>query len=218
MTRRDYATIFGLFLLAFALANLLVFSLTFQGAYAEFIDVLKVRLRGGGPGAPLIYIGLSALAVMLSPFSVVPFSIIAISLWGKALTLLYVMIGSLLGASIAYAIGAQAIHRLMKFLIPAEKIRRYTEIINDKSSFLLVSLFFLAMPAEVPAYVLGAGRYSYWKFILAATIAYLPFELLAIYAGDAFLHRDVFVLGTLMALFSTLFCIALFSLHRRIGR
>ena len=49
---------------------------------------------------------------MLSPFSVVPFSIIAISLWGKALTLLYVMIGSLLGASIAFAIGAQAIHRL----------------------------------------------------------------------------------------------------------
>ena len=216
--RRDYAKIIGLLLLAFAFANLLVFSFTFQGAYADFIEALQSRLRGGGPAAPLIYIGLAALAVMLSPFSVVPFSIIAISLWGKALTLLYVMIGSLLGASIAFAIGAQAIHRLLTFLVPAELIRRYTEIINEKSSFLLVTLFFLAMPAEVPAYVLGAGRYSYWKFILAATIAYLPFELLAIYAGDAFLHRDVVVLGTLMALFSTLFCIALFSLHRRIGR
>mgnify|MGYP003481484588 CR=1 FL=1 len=87
-----------------------------------------------------------------------------------------------------------------------------------RASALVVALFFLAMPVEVPAYVLGAGRYTYWKFILAATIAYLPFELLAIYAGDAFLHRDVVVLGTLMVLFSTLFCIAVFSLHRRIRR
>ena len=216
--RKDYAKIIGLLLLTFALANLLVYSLTFQGAYADFIDALHVRLRGGGAMAPLIYIGLAALSVMLSPFSIVPFSIIAISIWGKLLALVYVMIGSLLGASIAYVIGAQAIHRVMKFVVPADQIRRYTEVINEKSSFLLVALFFLAMPVEVPAYVLGAGRYTYWKFILAATIAYLPFELLAIYAGDAFLHRDVVVLGTLMVLFSTLFCIAVFTLHRRIRR
>ena len=112
--------------------------------------------------APLIYIGLAALSVMLSPFSIVPFSIIAISIWGKLLALIYVMIGSLLGASIAYVIGAQAIHRVMKFVVPADQIRRYTEVINEKSSFLLVALFFLAMPVEVPAYVLGAGWYTYW--------------------------------------------------------
>jgi len=216
--KRDYLNIIGFFLLVFALANILVYSLTFQEAYTGLIAALEARLQGESVIGPLVFIVLAALGVMLSPFSVVPFSIIAISIWGKGLTLLYVMIGSLLGASVAYVIGAQAIYRLMKRLIPASQIKRYSEVINERSSFLLVELFFLAMPVEVPGYVLGAGKYAYWKFILAAAVAYLPFEALAIYAGDAFLHKDVVVLGTFMALFAALFCIALFTLHQKMRR
>ena len=216
--KKGYLKIIGLFLLVFALANILVYSLTFQEAYTRLIAILEARIRGEGLIAPLIFIVLAALAVMLSPFSVVPFSIIAISVWGKGVTLLYVIIGSLLGASAAYVIGAQAIYRLMKRLIPAHTIEKYSEVINDKSSFLLIELFFLAMPVEVPGYVLGVARYTYWKFILAAAIAYLLFETLAIYAGDAFLHKNVAVLGIFMALFVALFCVALFTLHKKIKR
>ena len=98
------------------------------------------------------------------------------------MTLLYVMSGSLLGASVAYIIGAQAIYRLMKWFVPAKKIKKYRDVINDRSSFLVIELFFLAMPAEIPGYVLGAGKYTYWKFILAAAIAYLLLVVVTVVA------------------------------------
>jgi uncharacterized membrane protein YdjX (TVP38/TMEM64 family) len=216
--RNDYLKIIGLFLIIFAVANVLVYSLTFQETFAGFIAGLEAGLRGNDLIAPVIFILLAALSVMLSPFSVVPFTITAIGIWGKGVTLLYVMVGSLLGASTAYVIGAQAIHRLMKWVFPAKKIEKYSAVINDKSSFLLIELFFLAMPAEVPGYVLGAGKYTYWKFILAAAMAYLPFEILVIYAGEAFLRKNVLVLGVFMTVFAILFCVALFTFQKKIKR
>lgn len=214
--KKDILKIIGAFVALYALASVLIYSLTFQQAYHDLIAGLEARLQEQDALAVITYILLEALAVMLSPFSSLPFIVVATSLWGKLLTLLYTMIGSLLGASLAYFFGSQAVYRLLKRFVPAKTIDKYGQVITEKSSFLLVELFFLAMPVEIPGYVLGAAKYTYWKFILAAFIAYLPFNMLIIYAGEAFIQRNTAVLGVFLGLFVGLFCMALYAFYRKV--
>ena len=55
-------------------------------------------------------------------------------------------------------------------------------------------LFQLAVPSEVPGWVLGALRYPFGKFLGAFAIAELPFAIGAVYLGEAFVHRRFVVL------------------------
>ena len=96
-------------------------------------------------------------------------------------------------------------------------LERYEARISRGSSFGLVLLFQLAVPSEIPGYVLGLARYGLRRYLLVLALAELPYAVGTVYLGSSLLARRssmLLLLGALGILFSAW---ALRTLRRRLG-
>ena len=157
---------------------------------------------------------LSAIAFFLSTAVIVP---VAVHAWGTPTTLVILWASWMVGAAASYAIGRRPVRRLTKWLISEQNVVRYERRISADASFGLVLLFQLAVPSEIPGYVLGALRYPFWRYIAARALAELPFAVGTVYLGDTFLRRQYLPLIGIAVAGFLLTAGALYLLHRRIG-
>ena len=77
-------------------------------------------------------------------------------------------------------------------------------------------LFQLAMPSEVPGYLLGLVRYSFLRYIVVVVAGELPFAFGTVWLGESFIRQEVLpvlLIGAAAAAFSAT---AYWLLHRRI--
>lgn len=132
-----------------------------------------------------IFVILAGLSAMLAPFSSVPLVPPAVAVWGNELTLTLLMVGWLSGHAVAYLIGRFAGYVFITRFIASETIEYYRRSISSRAQFGLVFLFRLALPAEIPGYVLGSVRYNAPGYFLATFLAELPFGLIIVYASEA---------------------------------
>jgi uncharacterized membrane protein YdjX (TVP38/TMEM64 family) len=140
------------------------------------------------------FIALSASAAMVVFFSTAIFVPAAISAWGRPMTGLALWLGWLAGGVISFLIGRYPGRRLTRWLLPKEQVDRFEKLVSARASLPLIVLFQLALPSEVPGYVLGTVRYRLSKYLIALAVAELPFAIGAVYLGDAFMERDVVTL------------------------
>ncbi|MBI5913539.1 VTT domain-containing protein [Candidatus Azambacteria bacterium] len=161
---------------------------------------------------------LAGVSAMLSPFSSVPFVPVAIMLWGSAWTIVFLAAGWLGGHVITYALGYFAGYPVAKKFVAFEKIEQYSHKFSKKSEFLLVLLFRLAMPAEVPGYVLGTVRYGFAKYFLATFIAEFPFAIVTVYASEALIDRKPLILVGAVTSGIAFISVALYFFKKQIGK
>ncbi|HLA40789.1 MAG TPA: VTT domain-containing protein, partial [Candidatus Glassbacteria bacterium] len=125
-------------------------------------------------------------------------------------------VGWIVGGVFAYTISRYLGRPVVKALGPGPAFERYENRISRHASFGLVLLFQLAVPSEVPGYLLGLAGYKFWKYLVALALAELPYAVATIYLGASFLERRMYQLagvGLAAAAFSGW---ALYTLHRRI--
>jgi uncharacterized membrane protein YdjX (TVP38/TMEM64 family) len=214
--RQEYINRFIFFLIAIAIAVLFLYSVTLQETYYRLIDAAGTQIQQNHVRGIILFVIIEALAVMISPFSSVPLLFVAIGIWGRGMALFYSMIGGIIGAIGSYAIGSYALYRLLKRIIPISEIEYYRKRIAHRASFWIVLLFRLAMPVEIPGYVLGIARYPFWKYLLATAIAYVPFYALTIYAGDALIKKNTGVFIVMVATFAIFICLSLFFFFKKL--
>lgn len=183
----------SVFILVF-LVLLLWSSAAMQGSLYRVAALIELYFRAHQTIGIFAFIGLSALSAMLSPFSSVPLVPIAIIVWGSAWATAFLIIGWIIGHSMTYCVGYFVGHPMAEKLIPFDKVENYSHTFSKRSAFLLVLLFRLSMPAEIPGYVLGMVRYGFVKYFCATFIAEFPFAILTVYAGEAFLNKKPFIL------------------------
>jgi uncharacterized membrane protein YdjX (TVP38/TMEM64 family) len=116
----------------------------------------------------------------------------------------------------SYAIGRTLGSRIVRWFVSQERVEYYAARISSEAKFMTVLLFQLALPSEIPGYVLGAARYRFIIYLCALALAELPFAIGAVYLGDSFIHRNYFVLFAVGLLGIALSAIAFHRLHRRI--
>jgi uncharacterized membrane protein YdjX (TVP38/TMEM64 family) len=138
----------------------------------------------------IVFVLLSALSAMLAFFSsaiVVP---LALAAWGSLSTVLLLWAGWFLGGLSSYLIGKYPGRKLLWWALPAKQTEKIEHAFMENASLPLVFLFQMALPSEVPGYVLGALRYPIQKYLLVLALAELPFVLGTVYLGESFLQRD----------------------------
>lgn len=163
-----------------------------------------------------LFVLLSALSAMLAFFSSAVLLPVAIHTWGEAPCVLMLWVGWILGGASAYGIARCWGRPVVRRLASSELLERYEARISRRSSFGLVLLFQLAVPSEIPGYVLGLARYGLRRYLLVLALAELPYAVGTVYVGSSLLARRSFVLlglGVLGILFSAW---ALRTLRRRL--
>lgn len=194
----------------FVLGAALLFwsSRSLQGIFFETVASVQEYTHEGTVPVATLFIVLAALSAMLSPFSSIPLVPVAIMVWGKSLTVVFLLSGWFIGGVLTYIVGYFVGYPLVRQFSSFEKIRYYREKISEKTEFLLVLLFRLSMPAEIPGYVLGIARYHFGKYLLATLIAEAPFVIIVTYASEALVVNNVKMFIALVAVI----CIAIASL------
>lgn len=201
--------------LLLALVTVLAASNAFHG-WIERVLAIAVDVIGAHPRIGLaVFVLASILSAMLAFFSsaiVVP---MAIGAWGEGVTVLLLWASWLVGGCCSYAIGRTLGRRVVEWIIARDTLEYWRTRISARAGFFTVLTFQLALPSEVPGYVLGTLRYPFLIYLGALALGEIPFAFGAVYLGESFLERDyaVFVaIGLAGIAFSLL---AWTQLHRR---
>lgn len=182
---------FSIFLFIVIAAFIFWGSLSLQKFFYEIVFTVEDYAEQNEILVIAIFVGLSALSAILSPFSSAPLAPIAVMIWGSAAAFAMIFSGWLIGDIIAYLIGRYGGRFLIEQFVDFNKIENYSAQISAKMKFWLVLLFRLTAPSEIGGYVLGVLRYYFSKYFLATFLAELPFALIMIYASEAFIDQKI---------------------------
>ncbi|HEY0094563.1 MAG TPA: VTT domain-containing protein [Archangium sp.] len=196
---------------------LLASSEAFQSALAWMLAKAGPVIEAHPFWGAALFILLSSISAMLAFFSSAVLVPVAIHTWGKALCVLLLWCGWMLGGACAYGIARSWGRPVVRRLVSGDLLGRYEERISQHSSFGLVLLFQLAVPSEIPGYVLGLARYGLRRYLLVLAIAELPYAVGTVYLGSSLLERRSFVLLVLGALGILFSAWALNALRKRLG-
>jgi uncharacterized membrane protein YdjX (TVP38/TMEM64 family) len=195
-------------LLIAALGALLALVLFARGAHEAILSLAgtieRVATSHPGPAIVLVlaFTAASAMLAFVSAAVIAPF---LASTWGPHLAALLLWTGWLIGGALSYTIGRTLGGPVIRRLVSPSLLMRYEEFVSHRARFGLVLLFQLALPSEVPGYLLGLVRYPFPKFLAALTLAELPYALATVYIGAGLMERRVAVVagvGALVAILS----------------
>jgi uncharacterized membrane protein YdjX (TVP38/TMEM64 family) len=162
---------------------------TLHRAVLQAFDVAEVIVSTHPALGMVLFVVFSALSALLAFFSTAVLTPVAVAAWGEAVSLLLLWSGWTIGGMCAYGIGRSLGRRVVVGLISTATLERFEERMSRQAPFGLILLFQLALPSEVPGYVLGLARYPFPKYLAALAIAEFPYAVGTIYLGSSFLER-----------------------------
>jgi uncharacterized membrane protein YdjX (TVP38/TMEM64 family) len=164
---------------------------------------------------PWLFVLLSALSAMLAFVSSAVLLPLATFTWGEPLTILLLWLGWLMGGVCSYLagryLGGAVLHRLAP-----DAGMRIGHLLGPAMPFGVVLLLQLALPSEIPGYILGAVRYSLRRYLAALALVEILYAAVAVHLGASFLQRQtgmIVVMGVLAALSGVT---ALYLLRKRL--
>jgi uncharacterized membrane protein YdjX (TVP38/TMEM64 family) len=192
---------------------------TSDDLHRSLLDVLGTasKLIAARPvlGA-VLFVVLSALSAMLAFVSSAVLVPVALYAWGETACAALLWLGWILGGVTAYNLGRWLGRPVVHWLLPTHTLDRYEDRISKQTPFGLIVLLQLALPSEVPGYLLGLVRYPFGRYLLALALAELPYAVGTVYLGESFLERRLVLLLALGVLGAVFMFLVVRMLHRRL--
>jgi uncharacterized membrane protein YdjX (TVP38/TMEM64 family) len=136
---------------------------------------LKQTLREWGVLAPVVFIGLQALQVIVAPIPGQLTGILGGYLFGEWGGLLYSTIGLSLGSVASFAIARWLGARYVQRLVSADIWKRLGFIIEAEGSILCFVIFLIpGLPKDMACYLFGLSPMPFWVFALISTLGRIP--------------------------------------------
>jgi len=145
---------------------------------------LKQKIESFGMLGPFLIIALMTVAIVMSPLPSAPIALVSGALYGHSWGTLYVIIGSTLGAFIAFFIARLLGHDFLKRWFGDKLSMSW---INSQNSLMGIVLFSRLMPFvsfDVVSYAAGLTAISFWRFALATIAGIAPASFLLAHFGD----------------------------------
>jgi uncharacterized membrane protein YdjX (TVP38/TMEM64 family) len=164
----------------------------------------------------VLFVLASALSAMLAFFSTIVVVPVAVAAWGAPATALLLWVSWLVGGCCSYAIGRTLGLRVTAWFVSRERVDHYAARLSARAGFWTIWLFQLALPSEVPGYVLGVLHYRFRVYLPALALAELPYAIGTVYLGQRFLEGRVVSLALVGLAGIVLITLAYRLLHRRL--
>ena len=136
---------------------------------------LKQTLRQWGILAPVVFIALQALQVIIAPIPGEVTGILGGYLFGEWLGLLYSTIGLTLGSVAAFGVGRWLGAHYVRTLVSQETWDRMGFIIEAEGAILCFIIYLIpGLPKDMVCYLFGISPMPLWVFALVSTLGRLP--------------------------------------------
>jgi uncharacterized membrane protein YdjX (TVP38/TMEM64 family) len=146
-------------------------------------EQVRAELPKYGPLAPLVYIALYALQIVIAPLPGAALAYTAGFMFGALPAALYSITGILIGSALGFSLSRRFGMPLIEKLAPKSWLDRWHNLSAVNSSFTWF-LLMLAPTADVFYFIAGLTRLSFRRFMLIVLLGRLPGILLSSYLGD----------------------------------
>ena len=170
-----YKLLFTL-LLGVLICLILLFVLLKTGFFTIVKDKesLANYLQKSGGWMPAVYVGLQYLQVVVLPIPSVVSTAVGVVLFGPFLTIIYSIIGILLGSFTAFFIGRKLGAKAVAWMIGKDTLATWQRKIKGKDNFILTLMFLLPMfPDDVLCFIAGLSTMSTKYFTVMIILARL---------------------------------------------
>ena len=159
-------------------------SAIFKSYAGKAIGWAEAIISGHPIAGAVIFFLFAAISAMLAFASSVVLVPSANLVWGKLITFLLLWGGWVAGAIAAFGIGRVARPWLAR-LGYQEELEKYQQFVSRKMKFWTTVLFCIAVPSEIPGYLLGGLRYPFGKFLGAMALAESIYAVGIVIAGQS---------------------------------
>ena len=136
---------------------------------------LKQTLREWGILAPVFFIVLQALQVIISPIPGEATGFLGGYLFGETLGLVYSTIGLTLGSVVAFAIGRWLGAHYVRNLVRKETWDKLGFIVEAEGAILCFMIFLIpGLPKDMVCYLFGISPMPLWVFTLVSGLGRIP--------------------------------------------
>lgn len=194
---RQHCKRLALLLLLLVIATTVAATGPLHRAILSIIAAAEPVIRQHVLAGAVVFVLLSALSAIVFFFSTAVITPVAVDAFGPIAALALLWLGWILGGITAYAIGRIFGHRVVSWFVDPRRLRAYERRAKHLASFRHVLLFQLAVPSEIPGYVLGLAGCRFRTFAIAMALGELPFAVGAVYLGESFLERNYLLLLTI---------------------
>jgi len=136
---------------------------------------LKHTLRAWGMFAPLIFVGLQALQVIVAPIPGELTGILGGYLFGQWVGLFYSTIGLTLGSLVAFAVGRWLGTHYVQKAVGRDIWDKVGFIVEAEGMILCFIIFLIpGLPKDMACYLFGLSPMPFWVFAVASTLGRIP--------------------------------------------
>jgi uncharacterized membrane protein YdjX (TVP38/TMEM64 family) len=136
---------------------------------------LKHTLREHGVLAPIIFVGVQALQVVISPIPGDVAGILGGYLFGEWRGLAYSTLGLTLGSTAAFGVGRLLGTHTFKNLVSEQVWHKLGFIVEAEGAILCFILFLLpGVPKDMACYLFGLSPMPFWIFAVVSTLGRIP--------------------------------------------
>ena len=154
-------------------------------------DLIKSFISSFGYGAPVVFILIQILQVMLAPIPGEVTGFIGGYLFGIIRGFLYSSVALALGSWINFGLARYLGKPLVRKLIPAGKLERFDAVLKRQGILVVMVLFvFPGFPKDYLCYFLGLSAFPWKVFLVIASIGRLPGTLMLSLQGSFLYERS----------------------------
>ncbi|MGD9330623.1 MAG: TVP38/TMEM64 family protein [Desulfobacterales bacterium] len=172
-------------------------------AYRFLIDRDRTEafIRDFGPRAPLVFMAVQLLQVILAPIPGEATGFIGGYLFGATQGFVYSSISLAIGSIINFMIGRFLGRRFVRRLIPARKLQRMDQTVTHHGALVIFLLFvFPGFPKDYLCLFLGVTTMPFKLFFLMATFGRMPGTLMLSLQGAMLFERMYGVFAVVLAI------------------
>lgn len=134
-------------------------------------ESLQKYLENAGAWMPICYILLQYLQVVILPIPSIVSTLAGLALFGPIKTIIYSLIGIILGSLTAFWIGRKLGHKAVAWMVGEETLEKWQKKLKGKDNFLLTIMFLLPLfPDDILCFIAGLSSMSFTYFIIMIAI------------------------------------------------
>ena len=163
-------------------------------------DKLLILVKELGLIGPVVIICLIAIAIIITPVPSAPIALVSGALYGHTFGTIYVVIGALLGASLAFMIsrklGYDYINRKLHHRMPVK-------IVGSQNTLMMIVFVTRLAPFisfDVISYAAGLTKLTVWRFILATLMGIVPISFILAHLGSEVKDGEIESIATALLL------------------
>ncbi|MDH3326385.1 MAG: TVP38/TMEM64 family protein [Gammaproteobacteria bacterium] len=156
----------------------------------ENSELLKSKIESMGNWGPLVIIFSLATAIIMSPIPSAPIALVSGAIYGHAWGTLYVLIGSTLGATLAFLIARLLGYDILQRLFGGKLAKKWIGSQNSLMGIVFFSRLLPFVSFDFISYAAGLTSLTFWRFFIATVAGIAPASFLLAHFGDELSSAD----------------------------